>query len=274
MKRNILAALSAVCIASAFMVSCKPMEPSTYTDTFHRIASVSYKDGKASMLIDYTGETFILSNFSTKEDMLHFGVQDGDRVVARFTLEAVGNIYNNTLYLDGIVYKYPKLALAESKPADSLNYAYRFTTLGLVSLTYPSAWSQGHIVNLAPEYYIADPNHKADFLLYPTKVVGDTLQMNLYSDIPDTVRSWAMQQKFLCYDMSTLRNTVSDAKEQAHRDSILDQLTALNQDSITVQIFAPDYMRKKIIDQNKEVQEIQFINIRTESVEVSIPFDF
>lgn len=274
MKRNILYALLSLCVTSALTVSCEPMEPASHTETFHRLATVRYKDDKASMVIDYTGEVFALDNFKTQADMQHFGVIDGDRVIAKFTFEAIGNIGNSKLYLDEIVRKYPKLSLAKSRPADSLNYAYRFNTLSLISVRYPTAWATGHVVNLAPEYYATSTYSKADFKLYPTKVQGDTLMMDLYADIPDTVNSWEMQQKFLCFDISTLRKTVSDPVEQAHRDSLLSKLTALKEDTITVQIFAPDIMRKWIIDKDKAYHEIQFKNIRTESVEVAIPFDF
>ena len=274
MKRNVFCSLFAVLMVSAFIVSCDPMEPTTYTDTFHRIASVKYKDGKASLLIDCTGENYIFSNFSTQADMDHFGLKDGDRIIARMTLEAVGHITNNKLYLDEVVRKYPKVKLAESKPADSLNYAFRFSTLSLISVVYPEAWSQGHILNIAPEYYVSEGNKKADFKLYPDKVQGDTLIMNLYADIPDTVTVLSMQQTFLCYDLASLRDPVSDPVEQAHRDTLLNQLTRLKQDSINVLVYAPDYMRKKIFRKTGEVDEVRFVNIPSAEVFVSLPFDF
>lgn len=274
MKRNIFSVLFAACLASAIMVSCEPMEPASHTETFHRIATAQLKDGKASMIIDYTGESFAVDNFKTQEDMQHFGLFNGDRIVAKFTFEAIGNIGNSKIYLDEIVRKYPRLSLSKSRPADSLNYAYRFNTLSLISVRYPRAWASGHVVNIAPEYYAQSAYSKADFKLYPIQVQGDTLKMNLYADVPDTVNSWEMYQKFLCFDISTLRNPVSDPVEQEHRDSILSKLTALKEDTIIVQVFAPDIMRKWIIDKDKAYHEIQFKNIRTESVEVAIPFDF
>ena len=54
MKRTIFSIMTAALAVSAILVSCEPMEPSTREDTFYRIASVSYKDGDASLLLDYT----------------------------------------------------------------------------------------------------------------------------------------------------------------------------------------------------------------------------
>ncbi len=273
MKRTIFSVLTAALAASALFVSCEPLEPSTREDTFYRIASVSYKDGDASLLLDYTGESYKFSNFSTKSDMNRFGVQNGDRVIAEITMTAVGTITNNTLTLNRVI-KYPRYALSESRPADSLNYGFRFCSLNLVSVIYPTAWTQGHVPSIAPEYYSSHKGVKPAFKLYPSKVVGDTLMLNLFCDMPDTLTVWDTEQAFVNFDISTLRDQVSDQAEQNHRDSRLTQLEALKKERINVKVTAPRFMRVKMFKTSGEVSEIKLDNYLIPTVTVSLPFDF
>ena len=273
MKRTIFSVLTAALAASALFVSCEPLEPSTREDTFYRIASVSYKDGDASLLLDYTGESYKFSNFSTKSDMNRFGVQNGDRVIAEITMTAVGTVTNNTLTLNRVI-KYPKYALSESLPADSLNYGFRFCSLNLVSVIYPTAWTQGHVLSIAPEYYSSHKGVKPAFKLYPSKVVGDTLMLNLFCDMPDTLTVWDTEQAFVNFDISTLRDQVSDQAEQNHRDSLLTQLEALKKERINVKVTAPRFMRVKMFKTSGEVSEISLVNYPSPTVTVSLPFDF
>ena len=273
MKRTIFSVLTAALAASALFVSCEPLEPSTREDTFYRIASVSYKDGDASLLLDYTGESYKFSNFSTKSDMNRFGVQNGDRVIAEITMTAVGTVTNNTLTLNRVI-KYPRYALSESRPADSLNYGFRFCSLNLVSVIYPTAWTQGHVLSIAPEYYSSHKGVKPAFKLYPSKVVGDTLMLNLFCDMPDTLTVWDTEQAFVNFDISTLRDQVSDQAEQNHRDSLLTQLEALKKERINVKVTAPRFMRVKMFKTSGEVSEISLVNYPSPTVTVSLPFDF
>ena len=273
MKRTIFSVLTAALAASALFVSCEPLEPSTREDTFYRIASVSYKDGDASLLLDYTGESYKFSNFSTKSDMNRFGVQNGDRVIAEITMTAVGTVTNNTLTLNRVI-KYPRYALSESLPADSLNYGFRFCSLNLVSVIYPTAWTQGHVLSIAPEYYSSHKGVKPAFKLYPSKVVGDTLMLNLFCDMPDTLTVWDTEQAFVNFDISTLRDQVSDQAEQNHRDSLLTQLEALKKERINVKVTAPRFMRVKMFKTSGEVSEISLVNYPSPTVTVSLPFDF
>ena len=273
MKRTIFSLLTAAIAVSAVLVSCEPMEPSTREDTFYRTATVSYDDGVASLLIDYTGESFKFSNFNTKSDMNQFNVQDGDRVIAQITMSAVGTITNNRLNLDRLI-KYPKHALSESRPADSLNYAFRFSRMNLVSVIYPEAWTQGHVLSISPEYYFSGEGGKVEFYLYPSKVSGDTLLLDIYADIPDTLTVWSTQQAFVNFDISTLRDQVSDLAEQNHRDSLLTQLEATGKDRINVKVTAADFMRVKMFKTSGEVSEIKLVNYPSPTVTVSLPFDF
>jgi len=273
MKRTIFSVLAAALAVSAILISCEPLEPSTREETFYRIASVSYKDDAASLLLDYTGEKYNFTNFNTKSDMDLFNVQDGDRVIAEITMKAVGSVTNNKLILNRVI-KYPKYSLSESRPADSLNYGFRLCSLDLISVIYPKAWSQGHVLSIAPEYYSSDKDVKAYFHLYPSKVVGDTLMLDLYSDIPDTLTVWSTQQALVCFDISTLRNQVSDQAEQSHRDSLLTQLEATGKDRINVKVTAPDFMRVKMFKTSGEVSQINLVNYPSPTVTVSLPFDF
>lgn len=270
MKRNIISTFLAAFILSAFIQACQKMEPSTYTETFYRVATVQYKNEKASLLIDYTGEKFNFSNFSTASDMRYFNVKDGDRAIVSMTLTAIGNITNNELSIDAF-YKFPVDSLAKQRPASTLNYDCQFNVFYLFELKYPAIWSQGHFVNIAPIYYIPNEKCKADFYLYPLDVKDDTLQMRLYSDIPEndlSIRGYSSaSQSLLCYDISSLRDSVPDPAEQAHRKDILKKLKNLNRDSIMVHIFQPDTLRGNI-------EGIYYERYPRLSVSISIPFDF
>ena len=273
MKRTILYTLFAASLATAFMIqSCEPLEPSTFTEKFYRIATVQYTNNKASLLLDCTGERYYFTNFATESDMQEFDVSPGDRVIAGMTVTAIGTLSNNKLHLDEIA-KYPTLSLAESHPSDSVyNYKYKFDTYTLVNQTYPIIWSQGHLVNVTPSFVLSSKEKTAQFYLYPIDVNNNTLVMRLYSNIPDTLPANYAEHALLCYDLSTLRNPVSDPDEQIHRDSILNKLDLLDSDSIKVQIYEPEIMRD-IWKTDNGVKEKKYYNPRS-SVSVSIPFDF
>lgn len=279
MKRIIIRSILAVAMTSAFLLqSCGKMEPSTYTETFFRIATVQYNDGKASLLMDYSGETYFFTNFSTSADMEQFDVKSGDRVIASMTLSAIGYMTYNQLTLNEI-YKFPILPLAESRPSDTIyNYRYQLKEYALnlnsydTRITYPTAWAQGHLVNMTPKYEISSDKVSAQFYLYPIEVKNKTLVMRLYSNIPDTLPAYYYDQSLVCYDLSTLRNTVADSIEQAHRDSILYQLESLNMDTIDVQICEPEIMRDIWLTTDG-IEERKYYNPRA-SATVKVPFDF
>ena len=272
MKRNIIRTLFAVCTATVLLHSCGPMEPSTYTEKFYRIASVEYYDGKATLLIDYTNERYYFTNFETLSDMELFGVSHGDRVIAGMTLNATGNIFNNKLTLDEIA-KFPTTPLAESRPSDTLNYKYQFDVLYLAQTKYPKIWSQGHLVNVTPSYALSSEDKEAFFYLYPLYVSHDTLTLQLYSDIPDTISTSFNNQTLLCFDISTLRDSVADASQKAYRDSLYNILAALKQDTITVQLMSPDTLRDKCMTPTGVVER-KYLPYPRPKLSVQIPFDF
>ncbi len=273
-SKTFFSSLVALLYAGMILSSCEPLEPSTYTESFYRIASVRYKDGKASLLIDYTGETYYFSNFSTQADMNRFNLKDGDRVIAGMTVSAVGNIANNKLTLDEVS-KFAKNAVAQSRPSDTLNYKFQFDVLNIIKIQYPKIWSQGHLVNMAPTYEVSSQGKSVQFHLYPLGASNDTLTMKLFADIPDTVSSQNIfyEQKLLCYDISTMRDSVSDPAEYAYRDSLLTLLANAGKDSITVQILAADTLRQ-IWNTSNGIKERKYFPIPRAAVSVSIPFDF
>ena len=273
-SKTFFSSLVALLYAGMIFSSCEPLEPSTYTESFYRIASVRYKDGKASLLIDYTGETYYFSNFSTQADMNRFNLKDGDRVIAGMTVSAVGNIANNKLTLDEVS-KFAKNAVAQSRPSDTLNYKFQFDVLNIIKIQYPKIWSQGHLVNMAPTYEVSSQGKSVQFHLYPLGASNDTLTMKLFADIPDTVSSQNIfyEQKLLCYDISTMRDSVSDPAEYAYRDSLLTLLANAGKDSITVQILAADTLRQ-IWNTSNGIKERKYFPIPRAAVSVSIPFDF
>lgn len=268
MKRNHVCSILAVCMASAFILSCEPLEPSSYTENFYRIASVNLADGKASLKFDYTGENYAIDNFKTKADMDRFDVKHGDRVIAGLQYYAVSTIGKISLLT---VDQYPVYKLAESRPADTLNNDCRFSTLTIWEVQYPSIWAQGHLVNLAPIYYIPNLKCKSEFYLYPLQMKQDTLEMRLYSYIPDNDLSlrgfYEPAQSWLCYDISSLRDSVADTDEFNHRKQILNQIDKLKGDSMMVHIFQPDTLWGML-------DTIYYERYPRVSVSVKIPRDF
>ena len=143
----------------------------------------------------------------------------------------------------------PIRKVEESKPIDTLNFYYYFAKFRLYTRDYPSIWSEGHILNIAPVCHVDDDKNKSDYFLYPYDFIGDTLMCRLYSDIPDDDVSLnpAYRQTFLCYDMSSIRNAAANPDEQILRDTILARLDRVKekQSKITVIIGTPDTLRAK-----------------------------
>lgn len=258
-------------MVSAMMLACDPLEPSTYTENFYRIATVQCSDGKASLLLDYTGEKYNLENFKTESDMKSFGLKNGDRIIAEIEVNAVGTMSNNKLTLKSVADTISVLKLAKTQPADTLNYDYQFNVLWLVDQRYPAIWSQGHLVNVAPIYYVPSNESVTGFYLYPMQMNRDTLEMRLYSYIPDNnlaIRGYASaSQSLLCFDIASLRDSVADATEHKHRKDLLKDIEKLNQDSLMVHIFAPDTLRGSL-------DGIYYEHYPRVSVSISIPIDF
>ena len=268
MKRNNFRSILAVCMASAVIMACEPMEPSTYTEYFYRIASVNYADGKASLKFDYTGEKYTIDNFKTKADMNHFGLRHGDRIIAGLEYTAISTMGKITLKS---VSQYPISKLEETRPADSCNHDCRFNVLTLFEVQYPTIWSQGHLINLAPIYYIPNQNCKSKFYLYPVEMRQDTLDLRLYSYIPDNdlyIRTYdSPTQTWLCYDISSIRDSVANTDEFNHRKQILAQIDQLQRDSMVVNVIQPDTLRG-MLDGN------YYERYTKSGVSVRIPKDF
>ena len=248
MKRNIIRTLFAACIASAMIQSCQPLEPSTYTETFFRIGTFNIVKGRPVFYTDYIHESLLIENLKDSADMASFELTDGTRAAASMTLNAIGSMSNNTITLNQVSL-IPIRKFEDAKPSDTLNFYYYFAKFRLFNLDYPSIWSEGHILNIAPVCHIDEEKSKSEYYLYPYDFIGDTLMCRLYSDIPDDDVSLnpAYRQTFLCYDMSTIRDAAANADEQILRDTILARLDRVkeNQSKITVTIGTPDTLRAK-----------------------------
>ena len=72
--------------------------------------------------------------------------------------------------------------------------------------------------------------------------------------------------------MSSLRETVADAKEQAHRDSILDALTEIGS-NYAIKIIAPDTLRSNYTLNSDSVRVLDQLKGGS-TVSVSTSFDF
>jgi len=269
MKRNIALTLFAACMTSVIAIlSCDPLEPASYTENFYRIATVKYANGKASLKFDYTGENYDIDNFKTQADMERFDVQDGDRIIACLQYYAISTVGTITLQS---VDKYSILKLAEKRPADTLNYDYRFNVLEMFDVQYPAIWAQGHLVNVTPIYYVPSRESVRDFYLYPMQMNRDTLEMRLYSYIPENDLAlhayYSASQSWLCFDIASIRDSVADAEENSHRKKILSDIEKLNSDSFMVHIFAPDTLRGMM-------DTIYYEFYPRVSVSISVPFDF
>ncbi|MCQ2065825.1 MAG: hypothetical protein MJY66_08220 [Bacteroidaceae bacterium] len=265
--------LSAAFILTA-VSSCRELEPSTWTETLHRVATVRQSGESVRLEIDYSGENFILGNFKNASHMAAFGVRDGDRILAHMTYNAVGNANNATFTLDSI-HKIAVSDLEISCPPDTQNFYYEMDVLELVSLSYPAIWNAGHIVNLAPVFFVPEGERKADFSLYPLCVRGDTLVVRMYADIPDDDVSLFPQyrQKIMNFDISSLADSVADPVEHARRQAMLASLRTYGESRIYVQVVSPDTLRAK---SSKNQSSGYKFELTTQLIPqtVRIPFDF
>ena len=131
MKRNILRAAFAACITSVlFIQACDPLEPSTLSENFFRVATVVYKDGRVGFYTDYDHELFFPSNFRDTADAVSAGLTDGLHVKVWFTLDAVGSLNNNTITLNGFK-KIDNTRVVGQKPSSDFNYYYYFAKYNL-----------------------------------------------------------------------------------------------------------------------------------------------
>lgn len=258
--------------AMILVVACREMDPSTYHELFFRVATVRYDGTKAWLDMDYSGEVFTIDNFRTSADMANFNVSNGDRIIASLSFDAVGDMSNNTVTLNEIR-PLGIMKLEEAAPSDTMNFYYQFSKFLLINVQYPAIWAAGHIVNVAPVYFVPEADCKAEFHFYPIEVIKDTLVLRLYSDIPDDDKGLNPDytQSILCCDVSSLRERVSNAAEQEKRDTILARLDRQNLENIIVTVTTPNTLRAKD-SKNPDSDYLQPIPNLSKSV--TVPFDF
>lgn len=272
MKTNGLKTIILTFLATAAIISCKPLEPSTYEEQFYRVGTVLLKNGKANIQMDCTNETFDFINFKTESDMDAFGVKNGDRVFAAMTLYAENSMNNATITLNELS-KIQTQKFVTSQPSDTLNYYYQFTKFALYTSEYPAIWNVGHLVNVTPTYFVPEEHQPVSFQLYPISFEDDTLKARLYSYIPDDDVSLnpAYTQSLLCFDISSIRDKAADSKSQEIRDTILARLERMENDKFTLTIVTPDTLRAK----NSKAAEKEYIQtLPSPSKSVTVPFDF
>lgn len=285
MKRNILRTAFVACITSVlFIQACDPLEPATLSENFFRVATVVYKEGRVGFYTDYNHELFFPSNFRDTTDAISAGLTEGLHIKVWFTLDAVGTLNNNTITLNGFK-KIDNTRVVGQKPSNDLNYYYYFAKYNLThdilsrddsytDYLYPSVWAEGHIVNIAPTYFVPDASDKAEFRVYPYNMSNDTLFLRLYSYIPtcDISINPDYTQTLLSLDMSSIRDSAANHAEQVLRDTILARIDRVASKKIVVRIATPDTLRalnSKTKD-NKYLQPAP--NRSTEPV--TIPIDF
>ena len=285
MKRNILRTAFVACITSVlFIQACDPLEPATLSENFFRVATVVYKEGRVGFYTDYNHELFFPSNFRDTTEAVNAGLTDGLHVKVWFTLDAIGSLDNNTITLNGFK-KIENTRLADQKPSDTLNNYYYFAKYNLThdilskddsytDYLYPSVWAEGHIVNIAPTYFVPDASDKAEFRVYPYNMSNDTLFLRLYSYIPtcDISINPDYTQTLLSLDMSSIRDNAANSSEQELRDTILARIDRLNTGRIVVRIATPDTLRA-LNSNSKEKRYVQPAPNRS-TEPVTIPIDF
>lgn len=245
MKRNLIQTLFAAFLLSSLLISCEPMEPSSRTEIISRYATVRSNGTKAYLEFDGISEVLRIKNFSTTNDMKTFNVKDGERVLVTMTIQTLDNVVGENITIE-YMSKIKTLKMAATPPAKTNNYYYVFEQHELGRTEYPKIWSQGHFVNVTPLLFTqsSEITQLPEFSLYPLYVKRDTLVTRLYLNFPesDFGPGYHIHQDLCCFDLSSLRESVADVKEQAHRDSILDALTDLGSKFI-IKIMAPDTLR-------------------------------
>lgn len=266
MKRDFFKTLMGFCLLFATMVSCEPLEPSTYTENFYRLGTVISNGEKATFSIDYTGEVLTFKNFRYDSDLANYNVKNGDRVIAKMTLSAIDNIATfsmNSMSPINIT------GIDTVAPSDTLNHYFRFSKWSIDSrFTYPNIWSNGHFINVVPASNpLMSEIDKMKYHLYPIHFMSDTLVMRLSANVPGNNRQYNSEQATLIScDMSTLRNSVPSHSEQEWRDSILNHFDNAAIDSMYVVVTTHDSVWYHFRDTITWIQG--------GAVATRIPFDF
>jgi hypothetical protein len=271
MKRNLIRILFFALISLVLVCSCDPMEPSTRTETLMRYATVRSDGTKAYLEFDGINETLRIKNFSTTSDMKTFNVKDGDRVLVTMSVQTYDNVIGENITID-YMSKIKAIKLATSLPDSTKNHYYVFDIHTLGRTQYPEIWSQGHYVNVTPVIFThsSEIKKEPEFSLYPMYMKRDTLVTRLYLDFPESDFGPGYQalQDICSFDLSSLRETVADAQEQAHRDSILDALTELG-NKYVIKIMTPPTFRSNYTLSNDSIKKLNglkggnFLSIET-----------
>ncbi|HZK03426.1 MAG TPA: hypothetical protein VFC94_03355 [Bacteroidaceae bacterium] len=224
------------------LVSCDPLEPSTYTTTFNRIVTVRNNGDVAWLSIDYTNEIITLRNFRTSADMEAFGVKDGDRAVAQITLSVIANAGSGVFTLDGFVNPIKVYELDTTLPSDTVDSYINFDKFSIdATWAYPRIWTNGSFLNFTISHYPdIDKKDNVDIRLYPKELIADTLVLDLRVSVPGNSYKNNKNYSFCCYDLSSLRNQATDSTMQVRVDTIMAGMLRLGLDSLYVRVETAD----------------------------------
>lgn len=277
MKRIFFSLTTIVALLST-LIACNEVDQPTVTHKMIRVATVAKNNSKAYLSFDYTGESYNIDNFKNEADFDDFKVKEGDRVFAFMTLKAVGSYLNSTITLDSLL-KAEVIHISKTKPSPEMDSYYKFAVMELAGLelvgkeSYPAIWSNGHVVCVAPQYFQPAGQPVPSFEIYPDSMKSDTLTMTLYATIPgnDISLNPYYSQVLLNFDLSELREQVTDPAEQAKRDTILARMDRLGKNKINVQISTLDVL---YAENSKNLSSPQYIHPVKTSKTTQIDFDF
>lgn len=222
------------------LVSCNPIEPSTYTTTFNRIVTVRNNGDVAWLSLDNTNQ-ITLKNFRTSADMDAFGVHMGNRAIAQITFSTVANAGQGTFMLNRID-TIDFYNLDTAAPSDTARSYVRFDRLPIdASFTYPRIWTNGSFLNFTITHYSDyDKKNNVSVSLYPKELIADTLVLDLCVSVPGNSYRNEPSSTFLCYDLSSLRKPMADSITQVRVDSIVAGMLRLGLDSVYVKVKTAD----------------------------------
>ena len=225
------------------LVSC---EPASYSreGTTHRLATVRYSNGKASLSYDptYTTETYSgsLDNFSTTADMERFKLKDGDRGIAQISYKDIpaDNVFCTVLDSFNVI---ETNGLNWSRYVqDTLGTYIHFNAMYLGDATYEGVWNNGHIVCAVITYYpdpeTPDEQNKMDMYLHGFR--NDTLSLLVTATIPNSDYFYGGTNCLLQYDLSTLRASNSETANEII--ALMDEALKAKRDSFYLEITTCD----------------------------------
>lgn len=249
MKKNAFFSLFA--IAALLLTSCLPDEPGiNYSATFARIVTIDHTLSPVRFYCDYTNEVIETENIKTNDDLAKFDLDDVDRALVYFQLDAINYDTQITfqdgapIEVDAVYNKYLPID-ATVKPV------YGFSQLQVENgWFYPYAWVSRGYLNIVPQVKTSKGSEK---YLVPEAVSNDSLVFSLrvkYDEGSDICSEYA------CFDLRTLADTVNaDAAVKPIMKQMVDRINVAS-DSVMVVVLGdrkiswPDTITKAYVPTN------------------------